>query len=66
MSRSADQQRVKAIADYVERHPGSRPAGIAKDLQVDRSAVTRTLPAVEDAGHLLAYRRIPHGRGGGP
>jgi DNA-binding MarR family transcriptional regulator len=60
MGRSADPQRVNAIADYVERHPGSRPADIARDLQVDRSTVNRTLPAVEEAGRLLVEDN--HGR----
>ncbi len=54
MGKHNDQQRVREIAEYVDRHPGSRPAAIAKDLGVSRATVTRTLPALEDAGRLLA------------
>lgn len=54
MGKQADQKRVREIADYVDHHPGSRPSEIAKDLGVSRATVTRTLPALEGAGRLLA------------
>ena len=53
MGRQTDRERTQQIAGYVEQHPGVRPAEIAKALNVPRSSVTRTLPALEDAGRLL-------------
>ena len=53
MGRQPDRERTLQIAGYVEQHPGVRPAEIAKALKVPRSSVTRTLPALEDAGRLL-------------
>jgi Mn-dependent DtxR family transcriptional regulator len=53
MARQADRERTQQIAGYVEQHPGVRPAEIAKALDVPRSSVTRTLPALEDDGRLL-------------
>jgi DNA-binding IclR family transcriptional regulator len=60
VGRSPDKQRAEQIIDYVDRHPGVRPAEIAEHLGVARSAVTRALPALEDQGHLL--REDQHGR----
>jgi len=60
MGRHPDRQRAEQITDYVDRHPGVRPAEIAEELGVSRSAVTRVLPALEDQGHLLSEDR--HGR----
>jgi len=37
-----------------------RPAEIARELNVPRSAVTRALPGLEDVGLLLS--EDPHGR----
>jgi len=31
MARQTDKQRVQQISDYVERHPGAKPAEIARD-----------------------------------
>ena len=53
MGRQTDRERTQQIAGFVEQHPGVRPAEIAKALNVPRSSVTRTLPALEDAGRLL-------------
>jgi DNA-binding IclR family transcriptional regulator len=53
MGRQPDRERTLQIAGYVEQHPGVRPAEIAKALDVPRSSVTRTLPALEEAGRLL-------------
>jgi DNA-binding IclR family transcriptional regulator len=57
MGRQTDQQRIEQINDYVSQHPGSRPAEIARQLEVPRSSVTRALPALEEAGHLLSEDR---------
>jgi len=53
MGRQADRERTQQIAGYVEKHPGVRPAEIAKALDVPRSCVIRTLPVLEDEGRLL-------------
>ena len=60
MGRQTDQQRLEQINDYVAQHPGVRPAEIARELNVPRSAVTRALPGLEDVGLLLS--EDPHGR----
>ncbi len=57
MGRHPDRERLTQIADYVEQHPGARPAEIAQQLAVSRSAVTRALPALEDQGRLLSEDR---------
>jgi DNA-binding IclR family transcriptional regulator len=57
MGRQTDRERTQQISDYVERHPGVRPAEIARQLDLPRSSVTRALPALEDAGHLLSEDR---------
>ena len=57
MGKRPDRRRVEDISEYVERHPGVRPAEIAEDLGVARSAVTRALPALEDQGHLVSEDR---------
>lgn len=53
MGRQTDQERLQQINDYVQQHPGSRPAEIARQLDVPRSSVTRALPALDEAGYLL-------------
>jgi Mn-dependent DtxR family transcriptional regulator len=57
MGRHPDRPRAEQITDYVDRHPGVRPAKIAEELGVSRSAVTRALPALENQGHLLSEDR---------
>jgi Mn-dependent DtxR family transcriptional regulator len=53
MGRKVDNDRVRQIANYVSKHPGARQADIAAGLQVPRSSVARTLPALDEAGYLL-------------
>jgi DNA-binding IclR family transcriptional regulator len=53
MGRQTDRERTQRIAGYVEQHPGVRPAEIARALELPRSSVTRTLPALEEQGPLL-------------
>lgn len=53
MGRQTERERLQQINDYVERHPGVRPAEIAQQLDLPRSSVTRALPALNDEGHLL-------------
>ncbi len=54
MGRQTDHERVQQINDYVQQHPGVRPAEIARQLDVPRSSVTRALPALEERGYLLS------------
>lgn len=53
MGRRADADRIKEIGKFVEQHPGSRPSDVARGLGVPPSSVTRSLPAIEEAGMLL-------------
>ncbi len=53
MARHSDRERVEDIFAYVGKNPGARPADIARDLKLERSTVSRALPALEDEGRLL-------------
>lgn len=57
MARRTDEDKVKDIAAYIERHPGSKPAEIARALDLPRSSITRALPALEDTRHLFSEDR---------
>jgi len=52
--RSASKERLRAIWQVVSQEPGIRPTGIAQQLGIPRSSVTRALPALEGAGLLLS------------
>lgn len=54
MARKGQLDRVEAIFQTVEKNPGRRPAEIAEELNLQRSEVTRYLPALEDQGFLLS------------
>jgi Mn-dependent DtxR family transcriptional regulator len=51
--RQPSRKRLEAIWQVVEREPGLKPGQIARKLGIARSAVTRALPALEEAGLLL-------------
>ncbi len=53
MSRNPQPERLEAIYQKVEEQPGERPGAIAQLLGLNRSEVTRALPALEDQGYLL-------------
>jgi len=53
MVRRVDRERLELIAWAVREHPQSKPGAIARLLGLHRSAVTRALPALEEAGILL-------------
>lgn len=57
MARSTNEDKIDAIATYIERHPGSKPADIARALDVPRSSIIRALPALEDARRLVSEDR---------
>lgn len=54
MTRPANDRRVAQIYRKIEEHPGKRPGFIARLLGLNRSDVTRALPALEDKGVLIS------------
>jgi Mn-dependent DtxR family transcriptional regulator len=58
--RGADRGRLEAIWRTVEENPGIKPARVARELGLHRSAVARALPALEEQGLLLT--EDPQGR----
>jgi Mn-dependent DtxR family transcriptional regulator len=54
MPRGPQPERLEAIYQAVEKNPGERPGTIAQQLGLNRSEVTRALPALEARGYLLA------------
>jgi DNA-binding IclR family transcriptional regulator len=54
MARKTSNRRVEMIAQAVQGNPGKRSGYIAQKLGLPRSSVTRALPALEEAGILLA------------
>lgn len=54
MARKINDKRLKEIYNKVEQHPGRKPGFIAKLLGVNRSDVTRALPALQDQGLLIS------------
>ena len=54
MGRKTDSNRLEDITRYVKNHPDSKPIDIARGLGLVPSTVTRSLPALEEAGILLS------------
>jgi DNA-binding IclR family transcriptional regulator len=54
MAQRTSNRRVEMIAQAVQSNPGKRVGFIARKLGLHRSSVTRALPALEEAGILLA------------
>ncbi len=54
MARRTSSRRVQMIAQAVQSNPGKRAGYIAQRLGLSRSSVIRSLPALEEAGILLA------------
>ena len=54
MARKTGKRRVEMIAQAVQSNPGRRAGYIAQRLGLSRSSVMRSLPALEEAGILLA------------
>jgi len=57
MARKPNPHKLAQIYAAIEKHPGSRPASIARLLGVPRSEVTRALPALEEHGYYLSEDR---------
>lgn len=54
MARKPNPERLQALYEAVETHPGKRPGFFARHLKIERSAITRALPALEESGYLLS------------
>ncbi len=55
MNRSKDMARLREIEQLLKQHPeGLKQSEIARRLGLHRSTVMRDLPAMEEAGILLA------------
>ena len=54
MARNQNADRLNAIYQTVEEFPGERASFIAQRLGLNRSEVTRALPALEQRGYLLS------------
>lgn len=54
MARPANDRRVEQIYRKIKEHPGERPGFVARLLGLNRSEVTRALPALEDKGLLVS------------
>lgn len=53
MARKPQDERLENIYNKVEQNPGEKPGFIARLLGLERSEVTRSLPALNDKGLLL-------------
>ena len=54
MTRQPNQERLQEIYCTIENSPGERPGFVARLLGLNRSEVTRALPAMEDKGLLVS------------
>jgi len=54
MARKIEEKKLEEIYEKVEENPGKKPGFIARLLGLNRSEVTRSLPALEEKG-LLVY-----------
>ncbi len=54
MARPANDNRAEQIYRKIEEHPGKKAGLIARLLGLNRSEVTRSLPALEDKGLLVS------------
>lgn len=53
MARKPQDERLESIYNQVQENPGEKPGFIARLLGLERSEVTRSLPALNDRGLLL-------------
>jgi DNA-binding IclR family transcriptional regulator len=54
MARQPQDERMENIYNKVEQYPGEKPGFIALLLGLNRSEVTRILPALEDKGMYVS------------
>jgi Mn-dependent DtxR family transcriptional regulator len=50
MARKTDDKKLESIYNTVQEYPGKKAGFIARLLGLNRSEVTRSLPALEDKG----------------
>lgn len=50
MARKTEEKKLEKIYEKVEQNPGKKAGFIARLLGLNRSEVTRSLPALEDKG----------------
>jgi DNA-binding IclR family transcriptional regulator len=53
-NKQAKQERLEQMAKVIEQHPTITQAELARQMGMPRSTVKRDLPALEQAGILLA------------
>jgi DNA-binding IclR family transcriptional regulator len=53
MARTANHDRAEQIYRTIEKYPGNKAGLIARLLGLNRSEVTRSLPALQDKGLLV-------------
>jgi len=54
MARPANDEKLESIYEKAEEYPGEKPGFFARLLGLNRSDVTRSLPALEERGLFLA------------
>ena len=54
MARPANHDRAEQIYRKIEKHPGKKAGFLARLLGLNRSEVTRSLPALEEKGLFLS------------
>ncbi|MBM3179737.1 MAG: MarR family transcriptional regulator [Chloroflexi bacterium] len=54
MARKTDDEKLENIYNEVQEHPGKKAGFIARLLGINRSEVTRSLPALQDKGLLVS------------
>ena len=54
VARQPKEERLIGIYCTIEKYPGKRPGFIAHVMGVNRSEVTRALPALNDKGYLVS------------
>ena len=54
MARQPQDKKLESIYNKVMEHPGEKPGSIARLLGLNRSEVTRALPALEDRGMYIS------------
>lgn len=53
MGRNLSEEKLRRIYNEVKDYPGEKPGTIARVLGLNRSEVTRMLPALEDRGFYV-------------
>ena len=54
MARKPQDEKLESIYNKVSDHPGGKPGFIARLLGINRSEVTRMLPALEEKGMYIS------------